>query len=333
MRALPSLAIQATTVLAALLPARAARALDPFEIQVYDGTADAAGAAGVEAHVNGVVDGLRAAPPPEVPPNHTVHFTLEPSYGVRAYWELGAYLQTALRPDGSYDFAGVKLRSKLVTPSGWRPSLRLGINTEVSYLPARYEADRWGGELRPIVAWENHRFLFAFNPILDISLTGGIPSFEPAAMAVMKIRDELSLGLEYYAGFGPLDAPAALHDQQQILYQVVNLLAVRGLEVNLGVGEGLTPASNGLTVKAIVGYGLDWFARPAHIPPAPPPGPEVSGARLRRRRRVVGRRYARRMAMATRAISLQRFRRSRALRAPAPMPVRARVEPWLPSGH
>ncbi len=263
MRALPSLAIQAVTVLATVLPARAARAVDAFEIQVYDGTADAAGAAGIEGHVNGVADGLRTAPPSEIPPNHTVHLTLEPSYGVRAYLEFGAYLQTALRPDGSYDFAGVKVRSKLVTPPGWRPSLRLGINAEVSYLPTRYDAGHWGGELRPILAWENRQFLFAFNPILDLSFTGGLPLLEPAAMAVVKIRGLISLGLEYYAGYGPLDAPAALRDQQQILYQVVNLLAVRGLEVNLGVGEGLTAVSNRLTVKAIVGYGLDWFARPA----------------------------------------------------------------------
>ena len=263
MRLLPSVAMGAVTVLATVLPAGSARAVDAFEIQVYDGTADAPGAAGLEAHVNGVVDGGRAATPPEIPAHHTVHLTLEPSYGVRPYWELGAYLQTALRPDGSYDFAGVKLRSKLVTPPGWRPSLRLGINAEVSYLSARYDADRWGGELRPIVAWENHRFLFAFNPILDVSFAGAAPSFEPAAMAVVKIRDVISLGLEYYAAFGPLDAPVALRDQQQVLYEVANLLAVRGLEVNLGVGEGLTAASNGLTVKAIVGYGLDWFAQRA----------------------------------------------------------------------
>ena len=293
MRTFPSLAIQVVAVLATLLLAGTARAVDPFEIQVYDGTADAAGAAGVEAHVNGVVDGLRAAPSPAIPPNHTVHLTLEPSYGVRTYWELGAYLQTALRPDGNYDFAGVKLRSKLVTPSGWRPSLRLGVNAEISYLPARYDSDRWGGEVRPIVAWENHRFLFAFNPILDISLTGGIPSFEPAAMAVVKIRDVISVGLEYYAGVGPLTAPAALREQQQIVYEVVNLLAVRGLEVNLGVGEGLTAASNGLTVKAIVGYELDRFARPARTPSATPPEREALKTRLRRRRPPRGLRRAR----------------------------------------
>src|SRR5262249_25075038 len=153
-------------------------------------SADTPGSAGLEAHVNGVVDGVRTAPAPEIAPHHLVHLTLEPSYGVFAFWEVGAYLQTALHPDGSYDFAGGKLRSKLVTRRDWRhPSWRLGANVEVSYLPARYEADRWGAELRPILAWSDARWLLAVNPILDFTLArASAPALEPAAMAVVKIH-------------------------------------------------------------------------------------------------------------------------------------------------
>jgi len=246
-----------------LLAERPAHAVDPFEIQVYDGTSDAPGTGGVELHVNEVADGVRTAPPPEIPPHHTAHLTLEPSYGVLAFWELGFYLQSALRPDGGYDFAGVKLRSKLVTPPGWRTSWRLGANVEVSYLPARYEAERWGAELRPIAAWEDARWLFAVNPILDFSLGGGggLPSFEPAALALIKVHDVVSLGLEYYAGLGPIDAPASWRDQQHNIYQVINLQPVAGFDLNLGVGEGLTAGSNGLTAKAILGYGFAWRRR------------------------------------------------------------------------
>ena len=254
----------AATLILALLAVRTARAVDPFEIQVYDGAADAAGAAGLEVHLNGVVDGVASAPPPELAPNHMLHLTLEPSFGVTSIWEIGAYLQTALRADGVYDFAGVKVRSKLVTP-GWRPHLRLGANVEVSYLPERYDKERWGGELRPIVAWESQRWLAAFNPILDFSLAATAPALEPAATVVFKVDDLFSFGLEYFAGLGPITGPDPWSRQQQILYEVVNLLAVRGLELNLGVGEGLTAASNALTVKAIVGYGLDWWLpAPAH---------------------------------------------------------------------
>ena len=52
-------------------------------------------------------------------------------------------------------------------------------------------------------------------------------------------------GLEYYA---------ALSDQEQYLYETLDLFGVKDVEVNLGVGEGLTSGSNSLIFKMIVGY-------------------------------------------------------------------------------
>jgi len=239
-----------------------AHAVDAFEIQVYDGTANAPGVAGLEVHINGVPVGMTTAPPPELPPDGMLHLTFEPSLGITSFWELGGYLQTALQPDGEFDFAGVKLRSKLVTPPGWRPwsaQLRLGCNFEVSYLPAKFEADRWGGEIRPIVAWWDARWLVAVNPIVDVSLTGSPPTFDPAAEVTIRLGRYASVGLEYYAGLGTIGAFSPWRQQQQYIFQVANLFIVPGLELNLGIGEGLTPASNPLTVKGIIGYEIDWF--------------------------------------------------------------------------
>jgi hypothetical protein len=238
-------------------PSRGARALDAFEIQVYDGTANPAGAPGLELHVNDVVRGSTTATPPELAPNHQAHFTLEPSYGVTEFWELGAYLQTALRADGSFDFAGVKARSKLVTPPGWSRTRRLGLNVEVSDVPARYEAERWGLELRPIVAQELGRFSVVVNPIVDVALTSGVATFEPAAEVVFAWPRLASLGLEYYADLGDVTNFPGLREQKHYLFEVANLLRVRSLELNLGVGEGLTATSNPFVAKLIVGYQFD----------------------------------------------------------------------------
>src|SRR2546421_8968422 len=122
-----------STALLLLLCCSAARAQDPFEIQVYDGSANRPGAPGLEAHLNYVASGVRTAPEPLLPPHHQLHFTLEPSYGLFPFLELGGYLQTTLRPDGGFDYAGAKLRAKLVAPKSWAPdSLRLGVNLELS---------------------------------------------------------------------------------------------------------------------------------------------------------------------------------------------------------
>jgi hypothetical protein len=200
-----------------LLAAAPALAVDPFEIQVYDGSADAPGQAGLEVHLNR-------------PKGGPVHLTFEPSFGITAFWELGGYFQTA---DGHY--AGTKLRSKFVTPESFDPNFRFGLNLELSRIPH----EGWGGEVRPILAWENDRFLFAVNPIVSFQA-----AFEPAGMAKVKFGI-FGAGFEYYA---------ALSDQEQYLYETFDLFGVKDVEVNLGVGEGLTSGSKSLIFKMIVGY-------------------------------------------------------------------------------
>jgi hypothetical protein len=187
-----------------------ALAFDPFEIQVYDGTADAPGHAGLEVHLNRHHD--------------ATHLTFEPSFGVTSFWEIGGYLQTR---QGHYE--GAKLRSKFVTPEGLLGDFRLGINFEVALEPG----GTWAGEIRPIFAFENERFLVAVNP--NVSFPA---SFEPGAMAKVKLG-LVALGVEYYG---------TLPDEHYLL-GAVDLITLRNFELNLGVGGGSAPVG-----KLIAGY-------------------------------------------------------------------------------
>jgi hypothetical protein len=243
-----------------LLAAGQARAVDPFEIQVYDATTNPPLAAGIELHFNTVASGLQSAPPPELPPNHQTHLTLEPSLGLTSWWEVGAYLQTAIGPGAGFDFAGVKLRSKVALPAAPGSPFGWALNAEVSWLPAAYDAARWGAELRPIATAlvAGGRLYFGINPILDWELAGaaaaGTPALEPAATALFMIPDLLSLGLEYYANLGQIGRWLPLDGQEHYLFEVVNVYRWKRWEINAGVGEGLTAASNRLVFKAIVGF-------------------------------------------------------------------------------
>jgi hypothetical protein len=245
------------TLIAALLVSLPALALDPFEIQVYDGTANAPRQAGLEVHLNYVANGLRSSSFPELPPNRQAHATLEPSYGVTSFWEVGAYLQGTLLPGGTFDYAGAKLRSKFVTPPDWHEHLRLGVNLELSRLPTSYDRARWGTEVRPIVAWEDDRFLFALNPNIGMPLTSPGshegPELEPCVMTKLKLGG-IALGVEYYASLGPVRAFLPLSLQEHYVFQTLDVLAWHGVELNVGVGEGLTSASNPVVLKAVVGY-------------------------------------------------------------------------------
>ena len=252
-----TIAFRLAIFLGVLWYGRDAKGADAFEIQVYDGTANPPGVAGLELHANDALSGLKTAPPPEIPPHHLIHLTLEPSLGLTRFWEIGAYLQTAMRPDNGFDFAGAKLRSKFVTPPDWRVHLRLGCNVEVAYLPPRYEQQRWGTELRPIVAWESDHWLFAANPIVSVPLTQAAATFEPAAMALFKIPEKVSFGIEYYADLGAFVGAGYSEPQQHMLFEVVNLLGARDVELNIGIGEGLNAGSSRFVAKLVAGYSFD----------------------------------------------------------------------------
>jgi hypothetical protein len=252
--------IAAWACLPVLFPLRA-RAFDPYEIQVYDGTADPRGVPAVELHLNTVPTGRKEFDPPELPAHQQSHFTLEPSYGITDWWEVGGYLQTTLERSGTFSYAGVKLRTKFVTRPGWDAHWRLGVNFEVSLLPEKFDRDRWGTEVRPIVAWEDELWHFAFNPIVDTSLAGAGwsegPSFDPAFMAKIKIEGKVAVGIETYSDFGPIANPASWSNQVHYVFEAFDLLSVRNFELNAGIGEGLTAASNALIVKVIVGFGWE----------------------------------------------------------------------------
>jgi hypothetical protein len=251
----------ATVLVLPLLVAKNAHAGDPFEIQVYDGTANNPGVPGLELHLNDWATGNKGSTPPEAPLGGQFHATLEPSFGLTPFWEIGAYLQGAVRTDiGEVDWAGVKLRSKFVTPPSWDPHWRLGVNFEVSYLPKAYDHDGWGSEIRPIVAWHDENWLFAFNPIFDQPLSGSDasqgPSFQPALKAARTVGP-IALGIEYYATLGPLTAIEPWQHQTQQIFEVVDLVAIEHFELNAGIGEGLTADSDGVVLKMIVGYEFD----------------------------------------------------------------------------
>jgi len=234
-----------------LLCATAAGAQDAFEIQVYDTSTAPPLTPGVEIHLNGVLQGSeQPSDAGELPTNHVAHFTLEPHLGLTEWLEAGAYLQTALRPDGTYDYAGTKLRLKarLLEPAfGW---LGLALNGELSWLPARYEAARRGGELRPILEARTGPLELLLNPILSFELNGGFhPELEPCAKAAWSVTEAVSLGVEYYAGLGPIDGLHPLSEQVHRAFAVVDL-ATRWLDLNFGIGGG--SGSDSFIVKAIV---------------------------------------------------------------------------------
>ena len=242
-----------------LLSAAPAAAQDAFEIQVYDAETSAPGTAGFELHANAAA-ARRAPDPADVAPHQFARFTLEPHIGLARWCEAGLYIQTAVLGDGYLDYAGVKFRLKTRVPRRLaRGLIGLALNFEFSDLPRAYDTNRYGSELRPVIDLRAGRFYASINPIIGIDLAGplaGPPQLEPAARIAFDVARELSVGVEYYAAFGPLDAPLAASQQVHRLFGALDYEHTFGtvrFGVNAGLGYGFT-AGDRLIIKTIFGF-------------------------------------------------------------------------------
>ncbi|MDB4952988.1 MAG: hypothetical protein JWO36_557 [Myxococcales bacterium] len=231
-------------VLVAMLGARVAHAQDPFEIQVYDAETAARGEPGIEIHLN--QHRIDAAP-------DQTHMTFEPHYGLTSWAELGGYLQTSLDTTGDLAYAGVKLRLKLRWPRRLaNDRIGLAINGELATIPARFEINRWGSEVRPIIDLAIGRLYVAANPIIAIDLRGdvaGHPLIEPALKVAIHATDAVSLGVETYGAFGPIDDLGSEH-----VTSALAVLDVIGSWWDLDLGAGYSWSTPDHTmIKLIVG--------------------------------------------------------------------------------
>jgi hypothetical protein len=266
----PARALAAAAVLAAVAGPRSAAAIDRFEIQVYSSDINEPGQLGLETHLNYTFQGTRQ---PEfegqVPPWHAFRVTLEPAIGVTGWLELGAYLQFMTAPGGVAQFAGWKLRAKLVVPEERAGPWMLGVNVELSRVPGAVEQEPWGTEFRPILGWHEGRWLVSVNPIFGFALTGPDrfrADLEPCGKVAYDTGLGFAIGAEYYTSLGFVDDLLPAHEQEHLLFGVVDLMprAPEGpagspahasqWELNVGVGGALTDASGPhLLAKAIVG--------------------------------------------------------------------------------
>lgn len=220
-----------------------AAAQDAFEIQVYDQKTAPAGEIGLEVHAN--YHSIRDAPDEE-------HLTFEPHYGLADWAELGAYIQAAVIDDGSFAMAGAKVRCKLQRPGRLWDLVGLAINGEISAVPARFEEDVWGSEVRPIADLLAGRLYASINPILATDLRGplaGHPQFEPAVKLTVEALPGLAFGVEGYGSFGPIDDLGSEH--VETLLGVLDWTTAH-VDLNLGAGPSWGGPDR-VIVKAIVG--------------------------------------------------------------------------------
>ena len=227
------------------------------EIQVYTDDLNAPGEFGAEIHINTTPKGLTAPSYPGEAVNHRgIRVTPELSWGLTPSFEAGLYLPVTRTGDGVLYGAGLKLRAKwLPLKAGPDGGWFAGINTELGQLKQPFSESARALEVRTILGWKNNDWLLATNPIFGWDVSPGhmhrTPDFTLAVKAARRVSASSSLGLEYYSGMGRLNQRLPPGQQDNTLYIAWDYEGAP-FSFNLGLGRGLTGASDAWTLKSII---------------------------------------------------------------------------------
>jgi hypothetical protein len=243
-----------------VLSSRASAQTD--EIQVYDGGLAAPGTFNLTLHNNFTPAGVTTpAFAGALVADKSLNGVPEWAYGVTQWFEAGLYLP--LYSIGKRDrqrsamLNGFKLRLLFAVPHAADRTFFYGVNFEFSYNARHWDATRLTSEVRPIIGWHLHLVDIIVNPIFDTAYDGlQNLDFAPATRVACNLSRTWGLAVEEYDDFGPLRQFYAGNQQAHQLYAVVDHSAKR-LDIEAGVGLGLTGASDRITLKLILSRDLN----------------------------------------------------------------------------
>ena len=239
-----------------------ATAQNNYEIQVYASPTQAVHSTMFELHINYTFDGSKQIVNGVLPSNHSLHETLEITTGITPVFEIGAYLFTNYTPGYGYQIVGTHLRPRVMAPSDWGVPFGLSLSLEIGYQKPAYANDTWSLEIRPIIDKQLGKLYISLNPTFGVSLKSqyntSVPTFEPNVKISYAIFKNAAFGIEYYGDMGPVNQFDQGSQQNHALFAAYDLMNNAKWELNIGVGFGLTPATDPFVFKVILGRKVKW---------------------------------------------------------------------------
>jgi hypothetical protein len=251
--------LRALLVMAAFFAAPAAAFAQTDEIQVYDAAITDKGKFNLMLHNNFTPNGPKtAAFPGGIIPDKAYVGVAEWAYGVTDWFEQGLYLplySVSKVRGGSVN--GFKLRELFVLPHADDHKFFYGVNFEFSYNARYWDPKRITSEIRPIVGLHLHPVDIIVNPILDTSYNGFKNlDFAPSTRLACNLSPKWAVAAEEYSDYGAIHKFNPGSDQYHELYAVVDHQS-KFLNVEFGVGFGLTPASDKVHIKLMLSRDLN----------------------------------------------------------------------------
>jgi hypothetical protein len=231
------------------------------EIQVYDAAIADKGKFNLMIHSNFTPMGQKSpAFPGGIIPNHSFNGTAEWAYGVADWFEQGLYLPVyTLYSNGrGGSINGFKIRELFVRPHADDHTFFYGVNFEFSVNYTYWEPRHITSEIRPIVGLHLHQVDLIVNPIVDTDYTGGFGNLEfvPSARIAYNLNKQWAVAAEEYADFGPLRHFLPGNDQAHEVWAVFDHTS-KIVNIEAGVGVGVTPGSDKVTLKLMLSRDLN----------------------------------------------------------------------------
>jgi hypothetical protein len=210
----------------------------PEEIKVFTDELAGYGESTLEVHVN---KASRGAPLQLMP---------EYSYGIRRDWELSLQLPLAFQ-DGVRG-NGYRAELQYIAPHDDAAGSYWGVNFELAHISRAGEQRFWNLEFIPIAGWRGDRWHLVANPGLNLAVTGPDRKlhFDPSAKAAYRTDGRNYFGIEYYLEAGPLAHWLPGGQRSQVLYLAWDGKVGKS-DINVGIGRGLTDASDPWVLKMI----------------------------------------------------------------------------------
>ncbi len=253
----------------ALLAVTAPAFAQTDEIQVYDAEIADQGKINLMIHNNFTPNGAKDPSfSGGLVSNHAYVAVAEWAYGVTPWFEQGLYL-----PLYSYTAAqgltynGFKIRELFVKPHAEEQTFFYGVNFEFSVNQKQWDPRHYTSEVRPILGWHfkppdgaNWKQIdFIIDPIVDTSWRGGFKSldFVPAIRLAYNFSETWAVAAEEYADYGQFRNIYGASQQWQQIWAVVDRKSEKWVNIETGVGFGLTPGTDKMTIKLMVSRDLN----------------------------------------------------------------------------
>lgn len=223
----------------------------PFEIKVHDELIADYQHSAYEIETN-----LFQAPASQGFKTNVFQTRLEYGYGITQRSEVGVNIYLSHYNGVSYVNGG-KISHMFVPTHDEEGLWHYGVKNEINYIQDVGGNETTFYELTPILALQLQQWRFTINPSIDITLNrNSTVTFSPSAKIAYTLNHSFDIGVEYYADNLPVKGLYSATQQPNTAYLVIDAKYGKST-FNLGVGKGVTSASDNWVIKLIASLNFD----------------------------------------------------------------------------